>query len=198
MLNGILEFFGLCTRHRFMVAYSASIDLAREVDVAHQQVQEATKQIADLKVERDLYKRESAAHAKSTKHNFDRFLQMETKYLKLANEFVGIQAATVSHRNDAGEVTRFVVELRKFNDSVEILSLVYNKKNQKRAHDLRDAINKLIDMNPEPKSLLREATAALEHPPVAKAESLLRPATAPAVKADGSFPTGNGKPKGFA
>lgn len=169
MLNTILEYMGLVSYKRFANAYMASVDLAREADTERARADELEKRLASMQIDRDLHKRESSAHAESARKQAERANRAERRYIELAQSYAGIEAHTISHTStEDGErapITHYTVELRNADKTVKLLSLVANTKNQKRAHDLRDAINDLINPNPAPDAqvgggLLRPASSA--------------------------------------
>ena len=50
MLDTILEFFGVVRRSRYIFAYETSLNLAREVDAAYEQLNTALRRVADESV----------------------------------------------------------------------------------------------------------------------------------------------------
>ena len=173
MLDAILEFFGVVRRSRYALAYETSLNLAREVDAAHEQLNTALRRVADVTTERDLHKRESSAHAKA-------MLTARTALNNMPVCTAYVQPIAIDGNNGKYELRLDIATYNTPSKYVVLRSLVANKRNKEELEKHCGILNTML-------------TPA----PVATATSLLREATA-APATDGKFPSGNFKPKGFA
>lgn len=178
MLDTILEFFGVVRRSRYIFAYETSLNLAREVDAANEQLNTALRRVADVTVERDLHKRESTVHAKTAERYYNMVKQAEGS-LDVGAAAVGVLGPC------GGKFSHYTLQIGIKHQgeytSIPVRTLAANNKNKNELDAIAAQIN--LACNP--------------NRPVAKATSLLREATA-APATDGKFPSGNFKPKGFA